>query len=268
MTTFQKVIKYLAIALALSIIVSIFAGILECVAIFGGFSGQNAVKEQSMEYNVSQDLTSLKIDINAAELTITSSDRFSVSSNLKRLSVTEKDGCLIIEESDRNGNNYNDAVLSLSIPAGIELESIDITTGAGRFTADSLKAKRLNMEFGAGEVVIGELRASESAELDGGAGKITVSNGSMCDLDLNMGVGELNVSAELLGECDLDLGVGQTNLILYGTLETYGIRFDKGLGSITVNGQGFGDGSSFGSGSNRIEIDGGVGAINITVTEK
>ena len=82
-----------------------------------------------------------------------------------------------------------------------------------------------------------------------------------------MGVGKLTLKSRIEGESDLDYGVGETDLILLGSLEDYQIEIDKGIGEAKLNGENMQDDSVYGSGENKIEIDGGVGAINIEFSE-
>ena len=54
------------------------------------------------------------------------------------------------------------------------------------------------------------------------------------------------------------------NLNLLNTMANYKIKVDKGLGSININGQEVADESTTGSGLTDIDVDGGVGSINIS----
>lgn len=262
MTVFQKIIKYLAMAFAIFLVVSIIGGILSAVGIIGGFLDNDTVLDKSKTYEISSDITSLNIKINAADFTIEQSDHFSVESNLKHLSVTEKDGTLIIEDTKKFANTYNGAALTLRIPKEAELQTVKITTGAGRLSIDYLTAESINLELGAGEAVIQSLTASKNAEINGGAGKITISGGYLSNLDLEMGVGQLNLTSAILGNSSLELGVGESNLTLIGGDADYSLDIEKGIGSITVNGDDVSNYKS-GSGQNKIDINGGVGAIHV-----
>ena len=77
-----------------------------------------------------------------------------------------------------------------------------------------------------------------------------------------MGVGELDLSAKLSGNSDIDAGVGRLNLNLIGN--DYKIKVDKGIGSASINGNDIKDDTYYGEGSNIIDIDGGVGSIDIS----
>ena len=263
MTNIQKVIKYLALALAIFLAVSIFAGIFSALGIVELFSKTNAVAEATKTYAVQSQILSLRVQINAADFTIKESDKFAVESNLKYLTVSEHNGTLIVKEDKKHAYAYTDAVLTLYIPAGTVFERMEITTGAAKLTADALAANVLDLELGAGDVRIGTLTAFKEADIEGGAGKITVEDGTMRNLDLEMGVGELNLTAALLGESDLAFGVGESNLTLLGGQSDYKVEIEKGIGSITVNGKPVTDFGIGGNGANRVDIEGGIGAIHV-----
>lgn len=264
MTTLQKIIKYAAMAFAVFLIVSIISGILGAVGLLGLFGETNAVAKEITAYPVSDQITSLELEIGAAELTVYQADKLTVESNLKNLKVEEKDGTLVIRETSNFAKNYNGAVLKLGIPESVLLKNADLKTGAGQVKVETLRAEKLSMELGAGEVQISRLETTAETKIEGGAGKITVSSGSLQNLDLDMGVGQMNLTCALLGNSDLDLGVGETNLVLLGAEGDYRIEMEKGIGSMTVNGNSMENGATYGSGPNNIDIEGGVGAVKIS----
>lgn len=228
---------------------------------------EEAVLDEIKVYNTVSDIHSLQIQISAADFVIKEADHFSVESNLKYLTVSEDDGVLKIMEEVKIGVTYSDAKLTLYVPAGTVFESASITTGAAKLTAGTLSAKTLKLQLGAGDVSIDSLNAALEADIEGGAGKITIAGGTLNDLELEMGVGELNLSAALLGDSDLTLGVGASNLTLIGSRDDYKIEIEKGLGSITVDGESVSDFGTSGNGQNNVEIKGGVGAINLNFLE-
>ena len=83
-----------------------------------------------------------------------------------------------------------------------------------------------------------------------------------------MGMGELNLTATVLGESDLKFGVGESNVTLIGSKDDYKVDIEKGLGNITVDGKTVTDFGSSVNGQNHIEIEGGVGTINLKFQEK
>ena len=267
MTTVQKVIKYLAIAFAIFLTVSIVGGILSAVGLFGGLFSSDAILEEVKTYSVAVEIHNLDIEINAADLLIKEGDAFSVESNLKHLKVEEKGGLLTIKETKKFTGTYTGAVLTVYVPAGTVFDNVSLTTGAGRLTIGTLSSGTLDFELGAGDVSVDSLVATKSADIEGGAGRITISGGALKDLDLEMGVGQLNLTAALTGDCRLDLGIGESNITLIGNKEDYKLDLEKGLGSISVDGKIVSDFGSSGNGTNKVEINGGVGSINVEFKE-
>ena len=263
MTTFQKAVKYLAMAFAIFLTVSIIGGILSMFGLFGGFFGGDAVTDDIKTYTVSSDIKSLEVKINAADFTIKQGDSFSVESNLKYLTVEDKNGVLTIRDTKKFIRTYTGAVLTLYIPADTVFDKANITTGAGRLTVDNLSADTMNFELGAGEVAIDTLVAASDIDINGGAGKITISGGALHNLDLDMGAGQLNLTSALTGESDFDLGVGESNITVIGNKNDYKLDIEKGLGNITVDGTSVSNIKGQGNGNNDIEISGGIGAINL-----
>ena len=272
MTTLQKVIKYLALAFAIFLTVSIVGGILSAVGLLGSlFSDDDAewgdVIGETKTYTVSSEISDLNIQINAADFYIKEGNGFSVESNLKNLEVDEKNGCLTLKDLTKiklNGSNaYENAVLTIYVPVGMVFDNVNIKTGAGRFTVDSLSAATIGFELGAGDVTISKLIAEKSANIEGGAGRITISDGAIKDLALKMGMGQLNLTAALTGDSELELGVGESNITLLGSKDDYELDIEKGIGNITVDGKNVTDFGSSGNGANEVDIHGGVGAINV-----
>lgn len=264
MTTLQKAIRYLAIAFAVFLTVSIIGGTLSAVGFIGSFFTEDAVTEDMKIYSVASEVSNLEIRINAADLYIKEGKAFSVESNLKYLKVSEKDDILTIEETKKFYGNYNKAVLTVYVPAGTVFDHTSLTTGAGRVTIDRLASGTLDFELGAGKVSVSTLIATKTADIEGGAGRITICGGSLHNLDLEMGVGQLNLTSSLTGDCRLDLGVGESNITLIGTKDDYKLDLEKGLGSVSVDGKSVSGYSSSGNGTRKAEIHGGVGAIHVT----
>jgi DUF4097 and DUF4098 domain-containing protein YvlB len=258
MTRTQKIIKYIAMAFASLLAVGIIGGIVSVVSLLT-IADEDDVAKELTTYQITSTVTSLDVEVDAGDLTIKQGDTFAVESNLRRLTVREENGRLIIRNKEERLRVDRAAVLTVYLPIQA-LNQVRITTGAGRLTVDALMAEVLELEFGASEVMFGSLTATRKADIDGGAGKITIGGGKLCDLSLNMGVGQLNLTGELIGDCEMDLGVGETNITLLGNKEDYALDIEKGLGSVSVEGT---DATRFGNGSNRIDIDGGVGAIRI-----
>lgn len=268
MTTFQKIIKYLAMAFAIFLSISIITGICGALFTVANLFGANT-EEETVNHTIGTDFTSISINLSAAELEIRMGDKFDVETNHKHLKCEEKDDILKISETKPIFALHPRGMkVILTVPKDKIFDYVDINTGAGSVAIDELSSNMLDIELGAGELRAGKLVAVYKSEIDGGAGSVTISDGHLSNADIDMGVGELNLTSKLSGKSSIDDGVGETNLVLIGKEDDYKIKLDKGIGEAWIAGRKMSDDSVYGAGENNIEIDGGVGELNITFKEK
>ena len=263
MTPFQRIIKYLAVAFALFLVISIFSGIFGALGLVSGLVGSEPAGE-TRSYPVTGEIENLDLEISAAALKIIPGDRFSVESNHKYLQVAEKDGTLkISEEKVLFGASSEGISVVLTVPEGFRFRSASLETGAGKVDITQLAADNLSLDLGAGAAQIDSLTAANRCEIDTGTGKVSIGSSELHDLRLSLGVGKLALAGRITGKSSVDFGVGGGDLTLTGSKDDYQIHLDKGIGDATVDGMVLGDGSVYGSGGNRIDIDGGIGSISI-----
>lgn len=239
--------------------------LLVCLA---GCGKRDVILDEAKTYEITSEIHSLDIEISAADFKIESADKFSVESNLKYLSVSEKNGVLRIVDKAKSNLTDSDAMLIVYVPNGTVFNDVDIETGAAKMTVDTLSANAMELKLGAGDVRVECLNASSNADIEGGVGRITIVSGTLNDLTLEMGMGELNLTAAVLGDSDLNFGVGESNVTLIGSKDDYKVDIEKGIGTITVDGKPVTDFGSSGNGQNHIEIEGGVGTVNLSFKEK
>lgn len=269
MTELQRVIKYLAIAFAIVLAVSIVFGMIGAIGMIFGLGRDDMLLEESVNINISQSITALNIDVEAAELSIVEGDSFSLSSNIKDLRVNEENGELSIVHKHKNGikigiHASKAGEIVLTVPSGVSFDKVEIDAGAGDINISSLVANTVSFDFGAGKVSINHIEVTDWADIDTGAGMLSIGDGSIKNLDLDLGVGKTVLKASLVGRSDIDCGVGATELKLLGNREDYTLIVNSGIGSISIDGDYANGNSTFGNGANVVNIDGGVGSIDIT----
>lgn len=286
MTFWQKVIKYLAIALAIFLIVNIIGAILSIIGIIGGIAFftntitdvKEEIVQESPEYlkqpeviadNINiEDIVKFEIEVKYSNLEIKKGD-FKVESNDTNVKCTQKGNELIVKETGNNWlRNKEGNKVIIYIPENKEFNEIEIDTGAGNIEIESLNTKDLLFSIGAGKVEINNLKVTNEAEIDGGAGKVDILSGEICNLNLDMGIGEFNVCTKLLGNNDIEQGMGKLTIKLTDSQENYTIRTRKGMGSITIDGKEAQNNSIYGNGQNILNIEGGMGAIEITTNNE
>ena len=265
MTTLQKIVKYCAIAFAIFLIVSIIGGAVQAVASFSRcFDDDDDVLSEMKTTVISEEVRDLEIDLGGAELEIRTGSEFAVKSNHKYLETENQNGCLrIIESRSIFWLDEDNVRVILTVPKNFTFKQVRISTGAGVMNIDTLLGENITMELGAGEVSVGCLEASDRAKIDGGAGELTILDGSIHDLDMDLGIGEVIIKSRLTGNSCIDCGAGELELTLFGSAEDYRITPDKGVGEALLDRKKMRDGETYGSGENHVELNGGVGSIKV-----
>lgn len=267
MTSFQKVIKYLAIALAFTIIISIisaiFAGTTRLVNIFTPNKNNNS-KELSIIESTTLTPTSLDIELNNTKLIIKNGNKLQIKTNNDKIKYKESNNHLSITEKD-NVLFFNDKEYELIviIPSSSSFSDVEIESDAGEIVIEEILTHNLSMDLGAGKVDINKLNVLNKAEIDGGAGKINIKSGTLNNLELDMGIGELTVNSILKGNSKIEAGVGNIALNIDEPSDNYTIKLDKGIGSVKIDGKDIVAGTTFGTGTNNLKIDGGIGNIYV-----
>lgn len=265
MTTTQKIIKYCAIGLAIVLSISIIVGIAGVIEMIFSIGKDDSLLDSIVDIEISQDIKSLYIEIDASELKIVEGETFSLGSNIKDLKVKESNGKLSIIHNPNKViiNSKKSAEIVLTIPSNARFELVTIEAGAGDINIDKLVAKKMEFGFGAGKVNIEYIYAEYGAELEAGAGKLAIGSGYIRDLKLDLGVGDTSICANLKGHNDINCGVGKTNLTVCGDRSDYIVNVETGIGSVKLDGSTIKGSATIGDGDNEINVDGGVGSINI-----
>lgn len=268
----QKVIKYIAIAFAIFLIVNIIGGIITafaCIIGVTGITGQISSSSENM-VNFSESyigVEELQIECKLSNLTIKEGKEFKIEAitGENRFECENTDGILKIKEKEFRffWNNVNDSNITVYIPENTKLTNVKIETGAGKVTIEKLSSKKLKLDLGAGSVKIFDINVETEAKINGGVGKVEIENSVLNNLDLDCGVGEFKMTAKLIGNADIDCGIGKLEINLIGNEKDYKISAKKGLGSFIINSKEIQNDTTYGNGENYIKIDAGVGSTVI-----
>ena len=267
MTSAQKIIKYFAIGLAVALIVGIISTVVTLLYNVAQALGviKTGVSETLQEIGDIGEFDKLELELEATELEIKTGEVFKAESNDEKLKVSCRDGKLTVKESaGLFGKNNVDRRLILYIPEGTALERVSIEAGAGNIFIESILVRNFSIDLGAGNFEAKYLEVTKEANINGGVGKITVSDGAINDLDIDLGIGETALNVDLTGESEIDTGMGELILNLKRDKTEYTASIDKGIGSVTYDGVSVSGGSRLGDGANKLDIDGGIGSITVS----
>lgn len=272
----QKVIKWFALALAALLVVTIFSGIvgglsLVGMAIWGDEVRWGGSSEWTNTEFGEQKVTQLDLNVKATAVRIRSEktgEPVRVETNNEYITSWVDGSTLNVVEKSHGFLGWGGTGdLVVYVCEDVEFDEVEIVIGAGTLTVDKLETKDLKLDLGAGKTTISELVATRRAEIESGAGVVEIRGGELKDLELDLGAGKTELRAKVTGGGRVNAGVGKTELTLIGRNDDYRFRVDKGIGSVTLDGRSLSDGESVGNGATLIDIDSGVGAVEIKVVE-
>lgn len=248
MSEAQKIIKYLAIAFAIFLIVAIFSGI--AGGIYGLFTlSDGFISNQNTEEKChGAEEYCLQINLAASNLTIKTGESLKVDTKNDKIETTIDGNKLIITEKGRHlFDSYDDRDVTLYLPENVVYDQMYISGGAGNIKIDTLLAKKLEMSLGVGGTEITVLEAEKA--------------------DISTGIGDTKIDSLEVKDAKISAGIGKTTVGLKSKAEDYSIEVSKGIGSITLNGSSVSDDDTIGSGARKLDISGGIGSIEITTAE-
>ena len=275
MTTTQKIIKYLAIAFALFLVISIFS------IIFGLsreiISSINSDKKDSKlleEYttisNNVNNIESFKIDISNDDIEIKEGEKFEVKTNDPDVKFYHENSKVKIKTDKTFSwhlSNSSRGTIIIYLPNEFNISELNLNLGAGKIDIDKIFVETLLMDLGAGTMTAKEINVYEKATINGGAGNINIYSGTINNLNLKLGAGNASIQSNLTGSNTLTTGVGKLNLGLSRSKDNYKFDISKGLGNIILNDFDVSEDILIGDGETKIKISGAIGNIIINTAE-
>lgn len=271
MTSFQRTIKYLAIAFAIFLSVAIISTIATVsttiLSITGIIEAPNSEKIEFTE--TYENITSLNISLKHSQLTIEKGETFKLTANSEKdFSPKVQNGTLIIREKSKNflkslfWKNTNQ--YTLTIPEDSTFDHIEINLDAGKAHLNNLNTQKLKINAGAGKITASNLSAHKEAKIQGGVGKFDLTDCSFNNLSMECGVGKLTFKGNITGKSKINSGIGAVNIQLTGQKQDYEININTGLGRLTIDGIKQSDDTTINQGAeNIINVKGGIGDTSI-----
>lgn len=274
MTTTQKIIKYLAIAFALFLIISIFSIIFGLSReIISSINSDKKDSELLEEYttisNNVNNIESFKIDISNDDIEIKEGEKFEVKTNDPDVKFYHENSIVKIK-SDKTFSwhlsNSSRGTIIIYLPNEFNITELDLNLGAGKIDIDKIFVETLLMDLGAGTMTAKEINVYEKATINGGAGNINIYSGTINNLNLKLGAGNASIQSDLTGSNTLTTGVGKLNLGLSRSKDNYKFDISKGLGNIILNDFDVSEDILIGDGETKIKISGAIGNIIINTS--
>ena len=273
MTAFQKVIKYLAIAFAIYLIIMIVGVIFSLFAVIIGLEKwSNSSNQEIVEHNITEysNVEKLDIKLGVCRLEIKEASQIKVETSdvTDKFKCELKNGTLKIEDNKMNTNIFNNKVpeVTIYIPRNYKFNEIDLELGVNNSNIYELNGKDISIEFGVGKARIDSLNG-EKVEINGGAGETKIDNVNIEHLDLEAGIGSIVINGKILNNSEIVSGIGRLEVNLVGEKDNYELRLERGIGNLEVDGEKVREDENIGNGTIKIRIEAGIGETEINFIE-
>lgn len=273
MTAFQKVIKYLAIAFAIYLIIMIVGVIFSLFAVIIGLEKwSNSSNQEIVEHNITEysNVEKLDIKLGVCRLEIKEASQIKVETSdvTDKFKCELKNGTLKIEDNKMNTNIFNNKVpeVTIYIPRNYKFNEIDLELGVNNSNIYELIGKDISIEFGVGKARIDSLNG-EKVEINGGAGETKIDNVNIEHLDLEAGIGSIVINGKILNNSEIVSGIGRLEVNLVGEKDNYELRLERGIGNLEVDGEKVREDENIGNGTIKIRIEAGIGETEINFIE-
>jgi len=267
MSTAHKIVKILAIALAIFII-SLIAGVI--LFIIALITNIDFITGKQYDYNKTfKNIEIIEIDTAHSNIYVKEGEKFEVEAEnvTSKFTIKEQNGILKIQDEKNWLLFWKKAGdITIYIPETI-LKKLDVESSTGKIYIENINTQKLEIDQGTGVLEIDETEAF-STEISGGIGEMNINDSILNNLELDTGIGNVNINSYLTGTSEIECGIGNIRIKLQGEKEQYMIKTNKGIGDIKINDKEYEDDKTIGSGENKIKIEGGIGKIVIDFEDK
>lgn len=260
-----KFIKKVADCLAVILIIMIIGGVLGATGVLTSVIPADSYSSPSEKTAFYADnVDELDVEVACADISFVTADSLYIEADTDCFRIKTKGEKITVEEKETFLKLNKSRKLTVYIPEDFVFEKVSLEMGASTLDAESLKTNRLELDTGAGHTEFESLEVTGKADIDCGAGEVTVKNSAIHSLDFSLGVGSANITAQINGGADIESGVGELNLSLKGGKDKYCFDIETGLGSIVFDGAAVKKDTLLGNGETKIQLEGGVGSLNVS----
>lgn len=178
----------------------------------------------------------LKIEIGGCELEIVSSENDSArvfTDNVGNFQAYIKGDELCIKGTRKAREDAENCKITLYLPAGYAWKEAEVEVGAGAISMGEISASKVELEVGAGKITASAIKAGE-LDVSVGAGEIRLENMEVADLEAGVGMGNFAAQGTVTGNIEAECSMGNMTLQLSGAQSDYNYEVECVAGNINI----------------------------------
>lgn len=211
-----------------------------------------------------------KIDVDAElmDVTITDGERFYL--NCEHTNGLEpvyevKNGTLSIRQQPYHSWGIHDShcTLTLTIPAGTAMDTIDVQTALGNARMEGITASNCELHSNLGNCTAEDCSFGES-DLNTNMGEVFVKSTTMGDAKANSDMGAIEVEASSFDSLDAAASMGDIRVDSAQRLDEYDMELTTDMGSVKINNHDEGTKYHQSGDDGKLELETSMGSIYLT----
>lgn len=217
------------------------------------------------------EIHSLEIEVGACEMSMLDSadgDFRLETENVGKIQGYVSNGTLHIKAIRRTGIGEKHCRILLYVPKEFRFEKADIEMGAGALDFSRLEAGKASISVGAGQITCSDSLKADKLDLEVGMGEIVVSGMETTELDAEVGMGSLVLSGDIGGNADVSCAMGSIEMKLAKSEQDYNYELESAMGSVEIGGYSIsglaGEKKIDNKAAGKIKLDCSMGSIEIS----
>lgn len=188
--------------------------------------------------------------------------------NCDRIQCYVKNGTLYIRGVGKNKKyiRVNDRELTLTVPADICWEDVEMSAAIGGVEADVLDARKIKLDVDMGNIAINRLTA-DRLEIEADMGNVELTDAQAGGLDAEVNMGNIDFEGVVDGDIEAKASMGSITLTLAQEEDEFNYEISAGMGSVLLDGvdySGLSHEKKLDNGADwRMQLDSSMGSIDI-----
>lgn len=202
------------------------------------------VGTEKAENEFTENITTLELDVDLANITIESADVNQIRATLKegytRYYEVDVDGDTLHISYDVAGHSFKQGPkIVVEVPKQMALENIYIDTDLGEVSLLDLEQPMQVLEINSdlGNILVEDCKVNGNCTLTAAMGNIVIDNSCFKKIDMSAGMGNIEFSGTVEGDITAQADMGNIEVELDGKEEDYNIELGADMGEVKYKGQ-------------------------------
>ena len=254
--------KLFRIVVALLVIVLIVGVVLNAIYIINAYRDSEIKVGEKENIVVDRDVvTSLDVEIEAIDFLVKKEGNIFSLSKHEYIEFAINNDRLVIREKGRSWFERVEGSVLLTVPEDYDFNFVNVESEGGKIELNNLNVVDLDLELGAGTVILNNVNVTRKMDIENGVGKVNIKKGKYNNLICKLNVGSLKFFGELTGNSEFETKFGSSDIKLIGNSNVYSVRGFKGLGDFIIGNYIINEDTIYGTGKTKVIVNGGVGGV-------